>query len=300
MDVLQWLLGLMLLLTGWFAWFFTQDLRKPRQYEQGKFHKCLGVGLFTNFFDTLGIGSFAVTTAIFRLGNLVPDRLIPGTLNVGHAIPIVTQALIFITIVQVDILTLVAMIAAAILGALVGTPIVSRLSEQKVRLGMGIALLVAAGFMLAGKFGVMPSGGEATGLTGTKLAIGIAVNFVLGMLMPLGIGLYAPCMALVFALGMSPLMAFPIMMGSCAYLMPVASKKFIQEQAYDQAAAKGLAIGGVPGVLLAAYVVKSLPLDMLRWVVLVVICYTAVTMLRAAFYHANTREAQISETAVKE
>ncbi len=241
----------------------------------------IGIGAVTNFFDTLGIGSFATTTALFRAMRSVPDRVIPGTLNVGHTLPTVAQALIYTTIVQVDILTLFSLIAAAVLGAWLGAGVVSSWPKHKVQIGMGAALLAAALLMLMTQFHMFPGGGEALGVRGTKLVIGITVNFLLGALMSLGIGLYAPCMILVSLLGMNPTAAFPIMMGSCAFLMPIGSLRFIRERSYGLRAALGLAIGGVPGVLLAAFIVKSMPIYAVRWLVIVVVVYTAVTMLRA-------------------
>jgi uncharacterized membrane protein YfcA len=248
----------------------------------------LGVGAVTNFFDTLGIGSFATTTAMFRLRNMVPDRLIPGTLNVGHTIPTVAQAFIYTSVIPVDVLTLFAMITAAILGAWLGAGVVCGWSKQKVQFGMGAALLVAATLMLItqvqGMTGsrILPLGGDALGVRGTLLVVAVVGNFMLGALMTLGIGLYAPCMILVSLLGMNPTAAFPIMMGSCAFLMPVGSLRFIRERAYSLPNALGLAIGGLPGVLIAAYIVKSLNLDMVRWLVIVVVLYTAITMLMSA------------------
>ncbi|MEQ8689046.1 MAG: TSUP family transporter, partial [Imperialibacter sp.] len=150
-----------------------------------------------------------------------------------------------------------------------------------IRLTMGIALLITAGFMVATKMNWIEGGGEAIGLAGGKLMLAVAANFVLGAIMTAGIGLYAPCMALVFALGMSPTVAFPIMMGSCAFLMPMASYRFIKEGAYNRKAAFAIAMAGLIGVFIAAFVVKSLELDTLRWVVLGVILYTAAVMLRA-------------------
>jgi uncharacterized membrane protein YfcA len=89
-------------------------------------------------------------------------------------------------------------------------------------------------------------------------------------------------MILVSLLGMSPKVAFPIMMGSCAFLMPVGSLRFIRKDAYSLRPALGLAVGGVPGVLLAAFIVKSLPLGAVRWLVIVVVVYTALALLRSA------------------
>jgi uncharacterized membrane protein YfcA len=241
------------------------------------------IGFVTNFFDTLGIGSFATTTSLFRLLRAVPDELIPGTLNVGHTPPTVAQAFIYIAIVSVAMPTLAAMIAAAVAGAWLGAGVVSRWSRTRVQLGMGSALLAAAGLMLMTQLGAVPLGGEAVGLSGARLAVAVGVNFILGALMTLGIGLYAPCMILVSLLGMSPKVAFPIMMGSCAFLMPVGSMRFIRQDAYALRPAVGLAVGGVPGVLLAAFIVKSLPLGAVRWLVIAVVVYTAVTMLRSAW-----------------
>ena len=240
------------------------------------------VGFVTNFFDTLGVGSFAPTTSVFKLLKLVPDERIPGTLNAGHALPTITQALIFIAAVTIDPLTLVTMIAAAVLGAWLGAGVVSRLPARGIQLGMGAALLVAAVLFAMKNLEWIPAGGEALGLQGSLLFIAIGVNFLLGALMTLGVGLYAPCLILVSLLGMSPIAAFPVMMGSCAFLMPVAGLRFITSGRYDRRAAVGLALGGIPGVLFAAFVVKSLPMVWLRWMVVVVVLYAAFAMLRAA------------------
>ena len=240
------------------------------------------VGFVTNFFDPLGIGSFATTTSIFKLWHMVDDRVIPGTLNVGHALPVIAQAFIYITLVQVDALTLVLLIGASVLGAWLGAGVVSELPRRKVQIGMGSALLAAAWLMFMSQMGLFPAGGDALALSGPRLAIGIAGNVVLGALMTLGIGMYAPSMILISLLGMNPTAAFPIMMGSCAFLMPVGSARFIRHRAYALRTAIGLTLGGIPAVLIAAYVVTSLPLYMVRWLVIVVVIYTAVMMLRSA------------------
>lgn len=260
------------------------DLRAPRPLE-------LATGLVTNFFDTLGIGNFATTTSIFKLFRVVADERIPGTLNVGHTLPVVTEAFIYIAILQVDVRTLVLMIAAAVAGAWLGAGIVARMSRRAIQIGMGAALLVAATLMLLTQLGALNLGGDTLGLSGLRLAVGVAGNFVLGALMTLGIGLYAPCMILVSLLGMNPTAAFPIMMGSCAFLMPVGSARFIQRARYSLRPALGLAIGGIPGVLLAAFIVTSLPLGAVRWLVVVVVVYTATMMLRSARSERQRRAA---------
>ena len=251
----------------------------------------LATGFIANFFDTLGIGSFATTTAIFRHWRLVRDERIPGTLNVGHTLPTIAQAFIFTTLVPVEARTLIAMIAAAVLGAWLGAGAVARLPRRGVQFGMGLALVGAAALTGAQALGLIPGGGSALALDGSRFVVGLVGNFVLGALMTIGIGLYGPCLILVALLGMDPKAAFPIMMGSCAFLMPVASARFVRARAYDRGAALGLLLGGIPAVLIAAFLVKSLPLTAVRWLVVVVVLYTATTLLLAA---RRERDAEIA------
>jgi uncharacterized membrane protein YfcA len=242
----------------------------------------VGVGFLTNFFDTLGISSFATTTTIYRLKRLVADENIPGTLNVGHSLPTVVQALIYISIVQVQFETLALLIVASVAGSWVGAAIVAGLPRRQIQRGMGVALLAAAVLMVMTALNRFPGGGEALALAGTKLVLACTINFVLGALMTLGIGLYAPCMIMISLLGMNPTAAFPIMMGSCAFLMPTCSLQFIRKRKYDLRAAMGLALGGMPAVLIAALIVRSLPLTYVRWLVVIVVLYTGTTLLRAS------------------
>jgi uncharacterized membrane protein YfcA len=241
----------------------------------------IALGGVTNFLDALGIGSFATTTAAFRFLKMVPDRIIPGTLNVGHTLPTIAQAFIFTTIIPVDVVTLFSMIAAAVAGAWLGAGVVARWPKRAVQVGMGAALIAAAAFMLMRQLGLFPEGSAEIGVRGAKLMLGVVGNFGLGALMTLGIGLYAPCMILVSLLGMSERTAFPIMMNSCAFLMPVGSLRFIRAESYSMMASIGLALGGIPGVLLAAFIVKELPLYWVRWLVIVVVIYAALTLLYA-------------------
>jgi uncharacterized membrane protein YfcA len=299
----------------------------------------IGTGFVTNFFDTLGIGSFATTTSIFRLrvpdsqkkwwcilvavaatigaivfaklspqavaaigvwfvptivavvlggvlfiyfGSPVDDRVIPGTLNFGHTLPTIIQAFIFTTIVPVDPKTLILLIVASVLGAWVGAGVVARWPRQRIQFGMGVALITFAALLIMTLTNRGPQGGTLLALSGGKLLLAFAGNLALGALMTLGIGLYAPCMIMIYLLGMDPKAAFPIMMGSCAFLMPVASARFVRERSFNLRASLGLLIGGIPAVLIAALIVKSLPLTVMRWLVLVVVLYTAVGLLRAS------------------
>ena len=243
----------------------------------------LTVAFIANFFDTLGIGSFATTTAAFRQFKMVRDEIIPGTLNVGYVLPTIAQAFIFTTVIPVDSLTLILMILAAVVGAWLGAGIVAGWPRQRIQVGMGIALLVAAAIMLYRTAIGDPTGSDAIGLRGALLAAGLVGNFVLGALMTLGIGLYAPCMILVSMLGLNPGTAFPIMMGSCAFLMPVASAKFVEKRAFHPGVALSLAIGGIPAVLIASRLVQEMVnryLWAVKYLVVVVVVYAAVGLLR--------------------
>jgi uncharacterized membrane protein YfcA len=270
------------ILTVVFSAVLISDVNKHKdQLEDSSWLKTGLIGFVVNFFDVLGIGAFAPQTALLKFTKQTEDRLLPGTMNVANTIPVLIQALIFITVIKVEPVTLVLMLASAAAGAIMGVGVVAKLPEKTLRLVMGCALLVTASFMLARNMEWIQGGGAAIGLQGGKLILAVVANFVLGALMTVGIGLYAPCMALVFALGMSPQVAFPIMMGSCAFLMPPASIRFIREGAYNRKAAVGMAIPSIFAVLIAAFIVKSLPMVALRWVVIVVILYTAGVMLRA-------------------
>lgn len=294
----------------WFIWAWVRISRTsmpnvPGEKKHTWYHA--PVAFVMCFFDTLGVGNFATTTAAFKFRGSVPDEIIPGTLNVGYVMQTVAQALIYISIIEVDVWTLVLMIAAAVAGAWLGAGIVSHWSRRKVQIGMGLCLLGASAVIalqIVGNYqpaadfitrnlpalqGTVEyvqhlfSGGEAQSLGGAKLGIGLAGNFLLGALMTLGIGLYAPCLMMVSLLGMSPVAAFPIMMGSCAFLMPVGGIRFIKAGRYAPWTTVVMSIAGVPAVLIAAYIVKSLEVNQVRGLVFFVVLYTAAMMLRSAY-----------------
>jgi uncharacterized membrane protein YfcA len=238
------------------------------------------IGFITNFFDTLGIGSFGPTTAMVRATKQCDDKMIPGLLNVGDCIPVITEALIFITIIEMDIMTLALMLVAAAIGGIIGARFVSKLPAQPIRLGLGIGLLVVGFSILAQQQGwiSMLGTGEALGLTGVPLVVAIIINFFLGALMNIGIGAYAPVMALVYLMGMSPAVAFPVMMGTCATQMPLSSVVFIRSGTYPRKLSMWVGLFGFVSVFIAAFIVKSMPLAVLRYLVVVVLIFTAVTL----------------------
>jgi uncharacterized membrane protein YfcA len=242
----------------------------------------MAVGALTSFLDTLGIGSFAPTTALFKLFRIVDDELIPGTLNVGLTASGVAEAIIFVKAIVIDPTLLAATISSAVLGAWLGAGIVSRMPRRAIQVGMGVALLIAAAVFTSVALGALPGGGDALVLGGWKFGLAVVVCFVLGALMTLGIGFYAPCMIMLALMGMAPIAAFPIMMGSCALLQPVAGIRFLKTRRMDFSASLSMTLSGLLGVAIAAFIVKSLSLGALRILVIGVVTYAALAMLRSA------------------
>jgi uncharacterized membrane protein YfcA len=246
--------------------------------------EAIGLGAVTNFFDTLGIGSFATTTAWIKFRKLVPDSFIPATLNAGHALPTVVQAGVFLWIlgVRVDPTLLASCIASAVVGAVVGARFVVRAPVRLIQGVVGAALLIAACLYTMSNLDLFPVGGEATALPTAKMAIAITVHFALGALMAFGIGLYAPSLILLSLLGLDPRLAFPVMAGACAFLMPTTGFSFVKTDRIDLRTVIGITLGGIPATLVAALIVKELPIVWLRWGVVVVVLYAAILLLRSA------------------
>ncbi|GAA4756382.1 sulfite exporter TauE/SafE family protein [Sphingomonas daechungensis] len=242
------------------------------------------LGAVTNFFDTLGIGSFAPSMAWFKFRKLVPDRLLPCTMLVGHTLPTITQAVIFLVLlgVLVDPVLLAGCMIALLMGGLLGAPMVVRTKVWVVQLVVGCALILAAGLYTLTNLGMMPGGGTASSLPLTLMIVAIVANFIFGILLNFGIGNYAPTLVMLSLMGMDPRLAFPIMAGGAAMAVAGASARHISMGEIDLRIVSGMAIGGIPAVFVAAFIVKSLPLETLRWMVIVVVLYAAVMMLRSA------------------
>ncbi|MCC3868400.1 sulfite exporter TauE/SafE family protein [Terrisporobacter mayombei] len=240
------------------------------------------MGAVLNFLDTLGVGSNATQMAFFKFTKLSPDDELPGNGNVVFAVPVAAEFILFLNIVEVDPVTLISMLIASIIGATLGARVVTKLPINTLRSILSVTLLFVAMLLIARLLGVGPFAivGTATALTGSKLIIGIVVNFILGALMTVGVGLYAPCMALVALLGMDITAAFPIMMGSCAFLMPPASIQFVKTGKYNRPAAAVASVTGIIGVLIAYFFVKSMPTTILTWIVSLVLVYMSLNFAK--------------------
>jgi hypothetical protein len=263
------------------VWIWTA---KRRHLHERPTSADVAIGFVTNFLDTLGIGSYAQITALFKLRGRPADELIPGTLNVGSTVPAFLGTFMFVIAVTVDPMLLTCMLASAAGGAWLGAGLVSRMPRRGIQLVMGGALLIAACFFAMTNLGVLPTAGAAMGLAGWRFGVAVAANFVLGALMCVGIGNYAPTMVLLGLLGMHPIAAYPIMIGSDGVLIPVASLGFFRSGRFAHGPAVGLTLGGVVGTLSAFPLVNAIAahLTLMRWLVIIVIIYAAVSMLRSA------------------
>lgn len=257
------------------------------------------IGCGTNFLDTLGIGSYAQITALFKLRGRPADELIPGTLNVGSAVPVFLSSLYYFRAVAVEPVLLASMVVSSGMGAWMGAGVVSRMPRRRIQLVMGVALLIAAGFFTMTAVGVLPPSGTSMGLSGWRFVVAVLANFALGALMCVGIGNYAPSMVLLGLLGMHPFAAYPIMIGSDGVLIPVATLGFLRSGRFSHGCAVGLALGGVLGVLCAIPLIQLIAghLMVMRWLVIVVIAYAAISMLRSARISAQPLVSAPAEVA---
>jgi uncharacterized membrane protein YfcA len=242
------------------------------------------LGAVVSFFDTLGIGSFAPTTAWMKFRKMVPDRLIPPTMLVGLTPPAMTESVIFLILlgVRVDPVLLFGCAIAVLLGGLVGAPLVAQARVWVVQLVVAIGLVLAAIAYAMTNLHLFPGGGTAASLPMGLTIAAIAANFAFGVLLNFGVGNYAPTLVTLSLMGMDPRLVFPIMAAGAAVMGAGACVRHIQMGQMDLKVVVGLALGGVPAVLVAAFIVKAMPLELLRWLVIVVVLYAATVMGRAA------------------
>jgi len=246
--------------------------------------EALALGAVVNFFDTFGIGSFAQTTAWLKFRKLVPDRLIPPTMIAGLTPPAMVESIVFLWLlgVHVDPVLLFGGAIATGLGGIVGAPLVVRARAWIVQMTVAMGLLLAGIAFVLGILQLMPVGGTASGLPPVQTGIAIALSFALGLLANFGVGNYAPTLAILSLMGMDPHYCFPIMASGASLMGAGSSMKFVKVPDLDLRIVVGLALGGIPAVLVAALIVKQMDVDVLRYVITVVVFYTAIVMARAA------------------
>ncbi|MGX7418711.1 sulfite exporter TauE/SafE family protein [Carnobacterium gallinarum] len=276
------LIGLIILINGYFIVMFVKDLisHKDEVMKEPASTKILPFSSFIIFFlSTFGISDFAIGTVLYPKLNWVSIKKLPGTLNTQCVIPVAAMALSYITSIDVGIKTLAVCIICQVIGAYIGPRFVVKLPERTIKIFVGIGLIIAAILIFAGQMNWIPSNGTATELFGGKLILARFLLFVYGALNNIGIGSYALTMVTVYLLGLNPIAAFPIMMGACTFSVPIGSSQFIKFNQYSRKITLFTAIFGVLGVLVAVFLVKSLNTVMLKWLVILVLIYSAYTML---------------------
>lgn len=275
-------LVLIVIINGIFGFKFVQDILKNKEEMKQEPGSNIFLAISSSiifFFSTFGISDFAISTILYRKKKLVSDKKLPGTLNTQCVIPVAVMALAYISVIKVDPVTLIVCIVSQIIGAYIGPRFVVKLEPKIIRKFISIGLLIATAFILAGKFNLVPSGGTATGLSGAKLVIAAISLFVYGALNNIGIGSYSLTMATIYALGMNPAVAFPIMMGACTFSVPIGSMEFIKYGEYGRKITAFTSTFGVIGVLVAVYLVKSLNVSMLQWVIAAILLYSGLSMI---------------------
>lgn len=268
--------------------------------EIGLRAEAVALGSVTNFFDTLGIGSFAPTIAWFRFRKMVPDKLIPLTMFIGYTIPSILQGVIFLVLlgVRVDPILLLSCIIALVVGGYSGVPLAARAPVRLVQGIIGCALLVAAFFYALSNLGMMPAGGMADSLPLPLAIIAVLASFTFGILLSFGVGNYAPTLALLSLMGMDPRLAFPIMAASAGFGGVAAGVRCVNTVKLDWKIVLGLTVGAMPAVLVAAFIVKEMPLEALRWLVAIVVTYAGLTLLYAALRGAEVVPENAKEAVV--
>lgn len=262
--------------------------------------EALGLGAVVSFFDTLGIGSFAPTAAWFKFRSMVPDRLIPPTMLVGLTPPAMVQSVIFLILlgVLVDPVLLFGSAIATLLGGLVGAPLVARAKVWVVQLIVAIGLLLAAAAYAMTNLHLFPGGGTAASLPLAETIAAMIASFGFGLLANFGVGNYAPTLVMLSLMGMDPRLSFPIMAAGGSLMGAGASVRHIKISQIDLRIVLGLALGGIPAVVVAAFVVKAMPLEILRWLVLVVVLYAAAVMFRSALLGRREDNAEAATASV--
>ncbi len=287
--------GLSIGAAGLFAGIIREALKSNQLVPKPE---ALALGAVTNFFDTLGIGSFAPTIAWFRFRKMVPVRLMPLTMFIGYTIPAILQGIIFLGVIKVDPLLLLGCIVAIVVGGYAGVPIAARSPVRLIQAIVGVALLIAALFFTLTNLQLMPGGGTAASLPPLLTIVAIGANLVFGILLSFGVGNYAPSLAMFSLMGMDPRLAFPIMAAGAGFSGIAAGWQCVRKVKLDWRVVLGLTIGAIPSVLVAALIVKEMDLVMLRWLVVVVVTYAGLTLLYSAARKAELVAPDAGEAAV--
>ena len=235
-------------------------------------------GIVAFFMDTIGVGSFACNIALAKYFKTFKDEQIPAVINGAQVIPGALEALFFLGLIQVDTLTLVTLIFATCLGGMLGASVISKLNAQTIRLIMLVTFPTIIFLILSNQFHWLPLGGDKIALQGYPLLWGFIGLLIAGALTSAGVGLFAMTQAILFCLGMSPLVAFPIMTAAGALQQPLSTGIFVYKNKVPLKKTLIISISGVAGVLLALPVITHLSTTKLHDLLVLVLTYNTIMM----------------------
>lgn len=230
-------------------------------------------GIIAFIADTLGVGSFAVNVALAKLLGTFQDDELPAVNNGAQVIPGTIESLFFMKLVDVDLTTLVTLVAGTCVGGLLGGFVVSQLSKQAIRLSMICCFPVIIFLLISHQFSWLPVGGELTELHSWKLALGFFAMVICGALTSVGIGLFAMVQGVLFVMNISPLVAFPIMTTAGAMQQPLTTLVFLQKDKIPLKKTLILSLSGCLGVIITIPLFTSLTINGLHLFLLCILTY---------------------------
>jgi uncharacterized membrane protein YfcA len=237
-------------------------------------------GVIAFIADTLGVGSFAVNVALAKLTGTFRDDEMPAVNNGAQVIPGTIESLYFMRLIDVDLTTLLTLVAGTCIGGLLGGFVVSRLSKQAIRLAMLCAFALIIVLLISHQFRLLPIGGELTALSSWKLVIGFMALVICGALTSVGVGLFVMVQGVLFLMNISPAVAFPIMTTAGAMQQPLTTLVFLQQNKIPLKKTLILSLAGCIGVLITIPIFKHLTITWLHSLLLCILMYNFIAVAR--------------------
>jgi uncharacterized membrane protein YfcA len=256
-----------------------KDLYPIQSFKHNCTLACTGVVAFIA--DTIGVGSFAINIAIGKTLKLVTDKELPGFVNGAQVIPGAIEAIFFLGVLHVDMRTLVVLVLATTLGGFVGGVFASKIRASTIRVIMVFAFILVLFLLLSKLLNFLPIGGALTKLQGWRLWVGFVGMFTAGFLVSFGVGLFALVQAILFLLGMSPVVAFPIMTAAGAIQQPVTTFAFLVNNAIPIKKVLIVSSFGIVGVFIGFQIITVLSVDQLQWLLVIIIAYNIISLARS-------------------
>jgi uncharacterized membrane protein YfcA len=269
---------LTLLCVGFMVWRLKQQT--PVKVPAKLFGKLTLSGLLAFIADTLGVGSFAVNIALAKLMGTFSDDEMPAVNNGAQVVPGAIESLFFMQLVNVDLTTMLTLVAGTCIGGLIGGSIVSRLSKQAIRLAMVCCFFLIICLLICNHFHLLPVGGEALELHSWKLAIGFVALIICGALTSVGIGLFAMVQGVLFLLNVSPVVAFPIMTTAGAMQQPLTTMVFLKHDRIPLKKTLILSLAGCVGVFITLPIITHLTVTWLHTLLLGILVYNFIAIGR--------------------